>query len=110
MGNVLVSYINHKESKMEGSTGILERSRLYIDGLVYTGKEANNIERTGIVDDVRYETYMSDEDLLERITSMSLEEAKNLGIPRRTFYRLRKASQKGKTIKLRNKTNRKICL
>ena len=37
---------------MEGSTGILERSRLYIDGLVYTGKEANNIERTGIVDDV----------------------------------------------------------
>ena len=95
---------------MEGSTGILERSRLYIDGLVYTSKEANNIERTGIVDDVRYETYMSDEDLLERITSMSLEEAKNLGIPRRTFYRLRKASQKGKTIKLRNKTNRKICL
>jgi S-adenosylmethionine:diacylglycerol 3-amino-3-carboxypropyl transferase len=51
---------------------------------------------------------MRDEDLLEKITSMSLEEAKNLGIPRRTFYRLRKASQKGKTIKLRNKTLKKV--
>ena len=65
---------------------------------------------TGVVDNVRYKTYMSVEDLLEKITSMNLEEAKNLGIPRRKFYRLRKASQKGKTIKLRNKTNRKICL
>ena len=108
MGDVLVSYINHKESKMEGDVGILERKHLYVDGLVYTGKEASNLERTGIVDDVRYETYMSDEDLLERITSLSLEEAKNLGIPRRTLYRLKKNLRERKEVRLRRKTRYKL--
>ena len=80
----------------------------YVDGLVYIGKEASNLERTGIVDDVRYETYTSDEDLLERITSLSLEEAKNLGIPRRTFYRLKKNLREQKEVRLRRKTRYKM--
>ncbi len=80
----------------------------YVDGLVYIGKEASNLERTGIVDDVRYETYTSDEDLLERITSLSLEEAKNLGIPRRTFYRLKKNLREWKEVRLRRKTRYKL--
>lgn len=40
---------------------------------IYISKEASNLERDGIVDYVGYKTYMSDEDLLERITSLSLE-------------------------------------
>ena len=52
---------------------------------------------------------MSDEDLLERITSMSLEEAKNLGIPRRTLYRLKKnVKYNNKRIILRRKTKLKL--
>ena len=51
---------------------------------------------------------MRDEDLLERITSLSLEEAKNLGIPRRTFYRLIEKLRNGKTVKLRLKTIKRL--
>ena len=57
---------------------------------------------------MRYETYMRDEDLLEKITSMSLEEAKNLGIPRRTFYRLKGKLKTGNKIKIRSKTKAEI--
>ena len=41
--------------------------------MVKLSKEVSNLERDGIVDYVGYKTYMSHEDLLERITSLSLE-------------------------------------
>ena len=93
---------------MEGSTGILERRYLYIDSFVYIGKEASNLERTGIVDDVRYETYTSDEDLLEKVRSMSFEEAKKIGIPKTTYYRLKSQTTNKKDFKLNGKTIKKL--
>lgn len=39
---------------------------------IYISKEASNLKRDGIVDHVGYKNYMSDEDLLERITSRVL--------------------------------------
>ena len=57
---------------------------------------------------MRYETYMRDEDLLEKITSMSLEEAKNLGIPKTTYYRLRKMISERKEVRLRGKIRNKL--
>ena len=108
LSDVLVSYIDHKESKMEGDIGILERRHLHVDGFVYIGKEARNLERAGIIDDVRYEIYTSDEDISERIRSMGLEEAKKLGIPTRTFYRLIEKLRNSKTVKLRPKTIKRL--
>lgn len=75
---------------------------------MYIVKEASNLKRTGIVDDVRYETYTSDEDLLEKVRSMSFEEAKKLGILRRTFYRLKKNLRESKEVRLRHKTRYKL--
>ena len=108
LSDVLVSYIDHKESKMEGDIGILERRHLHVDGFVYIGKEARNLERAGIIDDVRYEIYTSYEDISERIRSTGLEEAKKLGIPTRTFYRLIEKLRNSKTVKLRPKTIKRL--
>ena len=108
LGDVLVSYINHKESKMDGSIGILERRHLNVSDFVYIGKEASNLERTGVLKDIRYEAYISDKGTSERIKSMSIEEAKNLGIPRRTFYRLKKNVKYNKRIILRQRTKLKL--
>lgn len=93
------------DSNAEGKVGILERRHLNVSDFVYS---ASNIERTGIIDDVRYETYVSDEDLLEKITSMNLEEAKNLGIPRRTFYRIKRRLREYTDVKLRPKTIKRL--
>jgi hypothetical protein len=51
---------------------------------------------------------MRDENLLEKITSMSLEEAKNLGIPKTTYYRLRKMISERKEVRLRGKIRNKL--
>ena len=88
---------------MGGSAGILERRHLYIDGLVYIVKEASNIERTGIIDDVRYGAYISNEEISEKIRFTSLEEAKKIWIPKTTYYRLRKTIEEEKEAKLSKK-------
>jgi len=108
LGDVLVSYINHKESKMDGSIGILERKHLYVDGFIYIGKEASNLERTGLLEGIRYEAYISDEEISEKIKSMSIEEAKKLGIPKTTYYRLRKMISARKEVRLRGKIRNKL--
>lgn len=108
LSDVLLSYINHKESKMEGSIGVLERKHLNIEGFIYIGKEASNLEKAGILDSLRYATYADKEDLLKRIKSMSFEEAKKLGIPKTTYYRLRKMINEGKEAKLRRITKMKL--
>lgn len=38
-----MQYVDYPESKFDGDIGILEREYVYADGLVYIGKEANNI-------------------------------------------------------------------
>ena len=108
LSDVLVSYINHKESKMDGSIGILERRHLNVSDFVYIGKEASNIKMTGVVDNVRYETYTSDEEISEKIRFMTLKDAKKLGIPKTTYYRLRKTLGKWKEVRLKRKTKGRL--
>ena len=108
LSDVLLSYIDHKESKLNGDVGALERKRLTIDGLVYIGKEASNLERIGFVDKPDYSKYQSKEDLLKTLESISYEEAKKRGIPRRTYYWLRRIAKEGKTTKLRQKTKKRL--
>jgi hypothetical protein len=39
-----LQYAEHPENKFEGDVGVLERKHIQADGMVYIGKEANNIE------------------------------------------------------------------
>ncbi len=49
LSDILLSYLDHKESKLDGNIGVLERKHINVDGFVYIGKEASNLERTGIL-------------------------------------------------------------
>ena len=104
LSDMLLSYIDHKESKLDGSIGVLERKHLDIDGFTYIGKEASNLERTGILDTPSYPTYRDPKTAEERIASMDLNEAITLGLSRSTFYWLKKHISDRKTIKFRKKT------
>jgi hypothetical protein len=108
LSDVLLSYIDHKESKFEGDLGILERKHLNISDFTYIGKEASNLDRTGTLDNPKYRTYQDQDSLSERISAMSFEEAKELGIPKMTYYRLRKTLKEGKKVILRDKTKNKL--
>ncbi len=76
LGDVLVSYINHKESKMDGSIGILERRHLNVSDFVYIGKEVSNLERTGALDKPSYAEYTDQEALNKRLLEITPREAK----------------------------------
>ena len=46
--------------------------------------------------------------MIKRIKSIDLNEAIRLGIPRRTYYRLKKILDNGKDARLRGKTKRRF--
>ena len=96
------------EWKLDRDVGILERKHLKIDGFTYIGKEAGNLERTGTMDSPEYAVYQDEKDVAERIKSMSLDEARKLGMPKTTYYRLRKKLSNGGDVKLRGKIWEKL--
>ncbi len=69
-------YINHKESKMDSSIGILERRHLNVSDFVYIGKEVSNLERTGALDKPSYAEYTDQEALNKRLLEITPREAK----------------------------------
>ena len=44
LSRTILQYVEHLENKFYGDIGVLERKHVQADGLVYIGKEANNIE------------------------------------------------------------------
>lgn len=44
LSRTILQYVEHMENKFEGDIGVLKRKHIQADGLVYIGKEANNIE------------------------------------------------------------------
>lgn len=111
MKSVLEDYNEHKESKLEGDSGVLKRRHLTInqDSIRYIGKESNELEQSGIFgvskkDTLEYVNFQKK--LLSMIKSMNLEKALEIGISRREFFYLKRKLQSSKHIKLKEK----ICL
>ena len=105
----LGDYIDHKESKLEGDSGVLKRRHLTInrDSIRYIGKESNELEESEIVGVSKENTveYVNHQKKIrEIIESLTLEKALDLGISRRTYFNLQKKIKENKTIKLKNKT------
>jgi hypothetical protein len=108
LSDVLLSYIDHKESKFDGSIGALERKHLNISNFIYIGKEASNLDRTGTLDNPRYHTYQDQETINKRLLEITPKEAKKIGIPKTTYYWLRKTLRDGKEVRLRGKTKGRL--
>lgn len=73
LSDVLMSYIDHKKSKLEGTKDILERRRLNVSDFRYIGKEASNLERTGILDNLDYIMYQTKETFKKEAVEKGLE-------------------------------------
>jgi hypothetical protein len=99
LGDTLLDYINHDESKLEGETGILKRRHVKIKNIVHIGKETENLERTGILDEIDYPYYFDVKALLE----INPKEASKLGIKRNTLWHIKKRIASGKPLKLSSK-------
>ena len=105
----LAQYINHKEHKLEGETGILQRKHITVDNINYIGKEANNIEEViSGLDKLNQNYYYDKNELKERLLKLSIRDAENLGIKKITLMKIRKRIRNGKDIILRKKVLSKL--
>jgi hypothetical protein len=83
LSTTILQYIEHMEHKFEGDTGILERKHIQVDGLVYIGKEANNIEDQPL-NVTKPQTFVNMEEIMNIILALTPKEARKLGINHRS--------------------------
>ena len=90
-----MQYVEHPEHKFNGCTGILERKHVHADGVVYIGKEANNIDEQEL--DVKQAQVFVDEKLVYGfILKLTPEKAREIGIEHRSSLAyLKKKQMKG---------------
>ena len=113
LDHVFEDYIDHDEAKSDGNIGVLERKHLEIDknSIKYIGKEANNIEFSmvrGVFAEDSNEYVNEQKKLREIIASLTLNDALEIGLDRREFYRLKKKLESDKWIVLRKKILEKL--
>jgi len=83
------------ENKFDGEIGILERKHVQADGLVYIGKEANNIEDQPL-DVTKSQVFINEEEIKQKILALTPEEARKIGIKHRsTLAYLKKKAKEG---------------
>jgi hypothetical protein len=106
---VFDAYIDHPESKFEGNLGQLRRKHLIIDkySIIYIGKETNELEESEVVgfDLDNYTHYINWKEMFAKLNEA---DARKVGLPRRTFYDLKKKFEEGDTFSIRKKTIRKL--
>ena len=113
MESVLEDYITHKESKLEGNSGVLKRRHLTINqnSIRYIGKESNELEQSEIFgvsknDTIQYVNHQKK--IRQIIANLTLEKSLKIGLDRREFYRLKKKLKSNKSIVLGKKTLEKL--
>ena len=84
LSNTILEYINHPEAKFDGDIGILERKNIQIDGVVYIGKEANDIDEQAM-DVKRSQKFINKQEIMENILKMPQKQAEVLGVSRSRF-------------------------
>ena len=108
LSRTILQYVEHMENKFDGGIGILERKRIQADGLVYIGKEANNIDDQPL-DVTGAQVFINEEELKHRILALTPEEARKLGIQHRsTLKRMKDRVKRDSKINLDTKEVKKL--
>ena len=113
MSKVFSEYKDHRESKIDFVNNIAKRKHLVFEkeSIKYVGKEIHDLESSkvfGVVDSVIYED--EQEKLYRIIEGLTLEKAKSLDIPKRTFYDWNKKIKEEIPLNLKNKLMIKLFL
>ena len=75
--------MDHPENKFEGDIGLLERKYVHVNGVVYIGKEANNIDDQALkVKEAQI--FINEEELKKNILALTPKEAREIGIKYRS--------------------------
>lgn len=108
LSDILWEYLNHKESKLKGDVGILERKHVNVDSFIHIGKETKNIERVGILDSPDYSIYGSEEELKAKIMKLTSKDARVIGLNEETLRCIKKRIQERKPLRLYRKTEKML--
>lgn len=98
----LYRYVNHKEEKMEGNIGLLSREKIIVNDIIYIGKESNNIENTGKLDEPKYTIYTNENELKEKILSMKTIDARLIGLNPEKLRQMKKRIKANKPLRFSN--------
>ena len=101
LSRTILQYIDHPENKFEGGIGVLERKHIHVDGVVYIGKEANNIDEQALK--VREaQVFVNEEELKKKILALTPKEAREIGIKyRSTLKKIKDKIKSGENINLK---------
>jgi len=78
-----LQYVDHPENKFDGDIGVLERKSVHVDGVVYIGKEANNIDEQVLkVRDTQ--VFINQEEVKKKILALTSKESREIGIKYRS--------------------------
>jgi hypothetical protein len=103
LSSTILQYVFHPENKFDGEIGVLERKHVRVDGVVYIGKEANNIDKQALkVKEAQ--VFINEEELKNKILALTPKEAREIGIKHRSAlaYLKKKAKEENLNFKARN--------
>ncbi|MHC1754516.1 MAG: DNA polymerase [Methanosarcina sp.] len=103
LSRTILQYVDHMENKFDGEIGVLKRRNIQVDGLVYIGKEANNIEDQPL-DVSEAQVFINEKEIKQKILALTPEDARNIGIKHRSAlaYLKKKAMEGDLNFKSRN--------
>jgi hypothetical protein len=107
LSRTILQYVEHLENKFDGEIGVLERKHIQADGLVYIGKEANNIEDQPL-DVTKSQVFINEEEIKQKILALTPEEARELGIKYRSALAYLKNKTQEGDLNLKSRNVRKI--
>ena len=98
-----MQYIDHPKNKFDGDIGLLERKHVHAYGIVYIGKEANNIDEQPL-DITRSQVFVDEKSVYDFILNLTPEKAREIGIKHRSAlaYLKKKAKEENLNFKARN--------
>ncbi|WP_196296931.1 hypothetical protein [Methanosarcina mazei] len=108
LSRTILHYVEHMENKFDGDIGVLKRKHIQAEGLVYIGKEANNIEDQPL-DVIGAQVFVNEEEIKQKILGLTPEEARKLGVKHRsTLKRMKDRIMKDGKISLDTKEVKKL--
>lgn len=108
LSKTILQYAEHPEHKFEGDIGTLERRHIHVDGILYIGKEANNIDEEEL-ELQRAQTFIDEESIKQKILGMTPKEARGYGVMERsTLKRMKDRIQRGEKFNFKTKEVKKL--
>ncbi|MCD4735722.1 MAG: hypothetical protein K8R53_06735, partial [Bacteroidales bacterium] len=109
LSKTIMQYAEHLEHKFDGDAGVLERKHVHAAGVVYIGKEANNIDEQAL-DVKRSQVFIDKQDMMSKILELSQSQVEEWGVDRGTFKRIKDRILVNKDINLNTDAVEKLVI